>query len=545
MKLRYLLVALFVGMVTSLYAQTHKEGIEYYKADQYNNARELLKRNLNNPGTDKALSYYYLGEIEAYQGKTADATKYFNDGIAIDPNCPYNYVGLGALALQNGDIKGAEKLFKEAESKSKKDYTLQMDIARAYYNADPVTYKDKYQKKIENALKKDVENPDIYILQGDILRDEANASGNAKTYGLAAANYEMAMGYDPTSAVAYVKYADMYTKLANPNYEYAIKKLQELLRNNPSSALGQRQLANAYYESNQFDKAAEQYGKYVENPNHFKEDEDQYSLLLFFNGDYQKGYDYASNLVKENPNNSSALQYQFINAAQIDTYKDQLLPMSDNLIRLKKNNANLKFAPATYTIIGITLANANRTDEAVALMNDAIKNYDNNINFYKNIVDIYFTAEDYEKTSDAYKEYLAHLPEPGYNEYLQQAAYAYYGGTQNQNPAYYNTAIEYANKAIALMPDQYRPHKILGDIAIQQAPKDQQLTAAIPEYETAIQLFEANPDPRYNNDVKNIYRYLGITNINSNPAKAKQYLGKYIQIDPNDADINKAYNELK
>jgi len=40
------------------FAQTHVEGVEYFKADQLDNARELLERNMNNPGTDKAIANF-------------------------------------------------------------------------------------------------------------------------------------------------------------------------------------------------------------------------------------------------------------------------------------------------------------------------------------------------------------------------------------------------------------------------------------------------------------------------------------------------------
>ena len=39
-------------------AQGYKDGIEYYKVDKLDNAKELLERNLNAPTTDKAEAFY-------------------------------------------------------------------------------------------------------------------------------------------------------------------------------------------------------------------------------------------------------------------------------------------------------------------------------------------------------------------------------------------------------------------------------------------------------------------------------------------------------
>ena len=39
-------------------AQGYKDGIEYYKVDKLDNAKELLERNLNAASTDKAEAFY-------------------------------------------------------------------------------------------------------------------------------------------------------------------------------------------------------------------------------------------------------------------------------------------------------------------------------------------------------------------------------------------------------------------------------------------------------------------------------------------------------
>lgn len=564
MKLRNLLLSGLALSAFSLFAQTHTQGIEYYKADQFNNAKELLNRNLNNPGTDKALSYYYLGQIAMRGGNVSEAQKYFNDGISADAENPYNYIGLGAIALKNGDTKGAEKYFKEAESRAKKDQTVQVEIARAYYNADAVGNKAIYEKRIANALKKDSKNPDIYIFEGDVLRNDAYKTGDSRSYGQAAAKYDMATSNDPTSAVAYVKYADMYMNANNPGY--AIVKLEELINNNPSSALGQRELANAYYENNQYDKAAVQYGNYVKNPNHFKEDEDRYAFILFYDNKYQQGYDYATGLLNENPNNFSAMRYQFMNAAQIESMQGNLLPLAEKLLAAHKANPDNKLAPIDYTLIAEELDRDKRPDEAVAVLQEAIREMPSNANFNKQLALMFIDSGDYDKAADAYTGFIEKTNNPGYNEFTQQALYAYFAGLQNaedmkdkntgevvrpMNPAaakkYFDMTVNYANKALEAMPNQYKPHKILGDVAIAQAASEKEAAAAgQPEYAIAFDLLQANPDPRYNSDAKVIYNYLGNYYLEQkNIPEAKKYFSKYLELDPDNADYRKFVDSLK
>ena len=550
MKLRTLLLSGMAMFALSVFAQTHTQGIEYYKAGQYNNARELLTRNLNNAGTDKAMSYYYLGQIAMRSGNVAEATKLFNDGLQADPENPYNYVGLGYVALKAGDTKGAEKYFKDAESRAKKDQSVMVEIARAYYNADPVGNKAIYEKRIANALKKDAKNPDIYILEGDILQDQAYATGDSKTYGSAAAKYDMATSYDPTSAVAYVKYADMYMNAHNP--QYAITKLEELIANNPTSALGQRELANAYYEANQYGKAAEQYGNYVKNPNHFKEDEDRYAFILFYDGKYQQGYDYATALLQSNPDNFSAMRYQFMNAAQIESMQGTLLPLAEKLLAAHRSNPDNKFAPIDYNLIADELARDERPDEAVVVLQEAIREMPANANFNKLLADIYVDANDMASASDALVGYLEKTANPGINDYLQMAVYSLYAARQNLNnqevaDKYFARATESAQKAHDVMPNHYRPLKVLGDIAMYSAktPEEQQ-AAAQPMYVEALTLLEANPDPRYNNDAKEMYNYMGNYYLDQKDvATAKTYFNKYLELDPDNADYRKFVDSLK
>lgn len=64
MKLKFLFSLLLAGSLTAS-AQGYKDGVEYFKADQFANAKTLLERNLGTATSpaDKALAYYYLGAI--------------------------------------------------------------------------------------------------------------------------------------------------------------------------------------------------------------------------------------------------------------------------------------------------------------------------------------------------------------------------------------------------------------------------------------------------------------------------------------------------
>lgn len=544
MKFKSLFTLSLLGLSMSAMAQTHVEGAEYFKADQFANAKELLQRNFNNPGTDKAVSNYYLGLIALQDGDKVAAEKYFNQGISENPEYGFNYVGLGELKLAAGDAKEAQRLFKEAEGKTKKSAPLQIAIATAYNDVDPVAYAKEIDKYVEKARKTDMKSSAIYLFEGDVLKDK-------KDFGGAGAKYEMATSFDPNASEAYVKYANLYT-MVNP--DYAITKLSELLSINPNSALAQRELANAYYNKKDYTKAAQQYGQYVKNPNHFKQDEDRYAFLLFYGGDYKKGYDYASQLLASNPSNFTAQRYQFMNAAQLQDMKDSLLPMAEALYAAHNANPSAnKFAAIDYILIADEYSKAKRNEDAVNVMLEGIKDMPDNANFYKNLASMYVDEGNLAKAADAYQGYLNKNQEPGYNDFVQQALYAYFAGAQNiiDNPEesarYFAMSTDYSNKASEMAPNQYKPVKILGDIAVATAGKEGMASAGQPLYEKAIVLLENSADPsKYKADAKTIYNYLGNYYLDKKDmAKAKSYFNKYLEIDPDNADYRKFVEGLK
>ena len=215
MKIKLLLSLLVAGALSVSAQQGYKDGVEYFKAGQYENAKTLLERNLNDASTDKAVAYYYLGAIAVHDKDLTAAKSDFEKGLAANPNNAFNKVGLGELALMGGDAKAASNYFDEARKINKKDAKVMVAIARAYFNTDPVKYAKEIDKNLEQAYKANKQEPDIFVLRGDMKAAE-------KEWGDAAGNYENAILYSKGLPEAYVKYANAYF---NVNPEYAIAKL--------------------------------------------------------------------------------------------------------------------------------------------------------------------------------------------------------------------------------------------------------------------------------------------------------------------------------
>ncbi len=397
MKFKTLLSVILGGCAFTAMAQGgYQDGVDYYNADRFEQAKIILDNTLNDAATDKAVSYFYLGSIDLREGNTQAAKANFDKGVAANPAYGYNYVGLGEIALKNGDKSAAEKLFKEAMATDKKDAALTAAVARAYFNVDPVLYKKEIDKNVAKALKdsKNLE-PAVYVLQGDMIK--------ASDIGQAAGYYEQAMTYDEQAGhinpEAYVKYSNLYNKV-NPSF--AISKLEELNQKLPTSALAQRELAEKYYDGNQFTKAAQQYGKYMSNPNHFQNDEQRYSGLLYFGKDYKKSLELANQVLAKDPENVYMHRMVMLNKAALEDYAGAA-EAAQKLFAAP----NTTFTATDYMTYGDVLGALNRPDEAIAAYTKAYElNPEKNKSVLVSISSMYTDAENYAKAAEVMQQYV-------------------------------------------------------------------------------------------------------------------------------------------
>lgn len=151
MKAKFALSLFLAAASLTAWAQGQKDAIEYFECGKMEEAKILFERTLNDADANKSKAKYYLGAIAlATENDAAKAKALFDEGIALDPKEGLNYVGLGSIALKNGNAAAAEDHFKQAGDADSKDAEVQAAIAREYFNADPVAY----AKQIEKYLKK-------------------------------------------------------------------------------------------------------------------------------------------------------------------------------------------------------------------------------------------------------------------------------------------------------------------------------------------------------------------------------------------------------
>ncbi len=366
MKFKLILsTAVLAGTTFTGFADGYQDGVEYYKVGQDENAKIVLDQTINDAATNKAVAYYYLGNIALNEGNKAQATKYFDLGIQNNAEYAFNYIGKGAVALKENNANAAKDFFKQADKYGKKEAAkVKVDIARAYYSTDSVLYKKDYQTYLKDAKKKDKNESSIYVFEGDMLADQ-------KDYGNSAGYYEMAINFNATDPIAYVKYANTYFHIAPA---VAIEKLKAIADEQPNSLLSQRELAEKYYENNQWTKAVEQYKKVIANPNHFQSDESRYAVLLYFAKQYDESTEWANKLLAKNYRPFLMKRMLFLNKADNESEKDYegAIAAAEDFFSMKEDKT-YTFTVNDYKTYADVLKKLGRDSLAIGAYEKAIK----------------------------------------------------------------------------------------------------------------------------------------------------------------------------
>ena len=546
MKLKFVLaLALFGSSVFASYADGYKDGVEYFQAGQEENAEIVLLQTLDEAATDKAEAYYYLGWIELNKGNLDKASEYFELGVKANPEYAYNYVGKGAVALKKGNVDAAKDFFKEAEKINKKDAKIRVDIARAYYNADKVKYNKQWNDALKDAKKKDKKESAIYIFEGDVFADE-------QKYGDSAGYYEMAITFDAERPIAYVKYANTYFRI-NPTV--AIQKLEEIVAKNPNSALAQRELAEKYYENNQWTKAAEQYKNVIDNPNHFASDDERYVVLLYFGKNYQESLSRAQAQLQKTPTSFLMKRMVFLNQAALEQYAEaekSAIASADNL--LSSND---------YTTYGDVLKKLGKEEEALGEYEKAVEINPDKVELLKDLSSAYSTAAT--ATTDSVKAANYHLKSAElYKKFIDKGDYStndlfvLAGRYQNViatalNDTLKSKAFEKANKVIdevlERVPDDYRIAQRKARIALTYEGNDRSKGLAIAPYNQMMEILNndtAIDESKKKEAFMEAYMYIAAHYLAiKDSATAKSYYLKYLELDPTNEALKKYIENMK
>ena len=525
MKQRFMF-SLMLGASLVAGAQGYQDGVDNFNAGRMEEAKIILGNTLNDASTDKAVSYYYLGNIDFQEGNLASAKANFNKGIEVNPSYAYNYIGLGEVALKDGNKGEAGKLFDTAMKADKKNTAVMVAVARAYWNVDPVAYAKDIDKLIKKAEKESkYTEAAVYVLKADMVAK--NDPGEA------AGLYEMAIGQDQEKNVvnreAYVKYANTYFRV-NPSY--AIDKLKEFYDRAPDSGLAQRELAEKYYDNSQMGSAWKMYEKYVQNPNHFRRDEQRYAGLLYSAGEYLKSIEWANKILNED---SSVYPMYRILMLDYTALKDWNAAEEVGRKLFEYPGANL--IANDYSLYADALSQNGKAPEAVAIYEKAIELNPDRADLLPKLSAVYDRAGQEAQAVEVMKKYLD-LGNGSVNDLFSMARrYASYARTlEKGTPERIDAAkegLKYIDMAIEKVPDNPSLFYYKGQLyyTLNDDKMDADAAAA---YQKMLECLDANPDNK--DKYKSYYTagYAVLANYYNDIDKEKSdaYFEKYKELNP-------------
>lgn len=370
MTRKYLLGAFLSLLVSSLsflsYAQNI--GIDYFSTGEFEIAKSIFEKQLTqNP----AEANYYLGEIAYAEGDLTKAKSYYETGLASSSDYVLNNVGLGKLLLKS-DVKAAENMFSTALKKDKKDVKILVAIAEAYHKNG---MKDKAMSRLEDARKSDKKSPLIYILEGDILKDE----GNDNKMGDAAGWYAQAINAAPDYIIPYIKMAQVYERI-NPTT--AIDNLNKVLEINPQYKLAYKYLGNIYYQNGQYSRAIDAYKTFFSDSEYSVEDLTRYAASLYFNKNYEEAKSLIEEGIKKDPNNFVLNRLLMYSAVESKDYTNGIA-VADKFFSLDKGTG--EYIARDHMAYGELLSKNDQIDKALGQYDLAIKLDPTQFDIYKEI----------------------------------------------------------------------------------------------------------------------------------------------------------------
>lgn len=540
MKLKFLFSFLIAGASLAS-AQGFTDAVQYYRAGQPADAEVIISRIINEPSTDKASANYYLGLIAFDKNDLSKAESLFNQGMQINSNNPYNYVGLGKVALKKGDKKAAEEFFKTAKKLNKKDALVLTDIARAFYDVDPVAYAKEVTNYIADAKKANKKCPAIYVFEAEQFADKGDINN-------AAAMFDMAMAFARDNNLgseysgAFVNYARI---IGHVNKDVALNDLQNFLQIAPESAIAQRELAELYYNTDQLTKAAEEYGKYVQNPNHFQGDEQRYVGLLFFSNNYAESDKWADKVLAKDPDNFFMKRMKFLNAEKMGNAQATEAAANDFFSR------NGEFTSNDYTTYADFLIKNKQDSLAAIQFEKAIAlNPEKNVGVNKDLSAVYTNLGKFDEAAAAQERFIAGgdyvvNDQVTLGRRYQRAALSH----DLEDPA----RAEYVKKGLAVMADVTEkvpdnPTVLNGVIGLKMAGTGNKVNEEIAaDLKQLLTLLDADTENKDANKGNYIYAYGMLGNYylqNQDLPAAKEYFSKVLELDPSNTNVANLLQKL-
>jgi len=531
----FLILTLFIVNFSFIEAK-ETEGISYYKAGFPQVAKPILIAEYATDTLTRAETCFYLGNIYFGENKPDSAEVYFKKGLTGKDDNVLNTIGFAMLKIKanskDADLE-IQNVLKLKNSKKNPDYFIA--ASNAYLVNGQIDQASVYRDKAKDLKSK---YAPMAVLAGDIELAK-------KDVGTACSNYELAVLYDPNCKEAYIKYARAYK---NVNTALSIDMLNKLKQKQPDFLLADKELADIYYNNNEFDKAAQLYDSYLKSGNSNTKDLVRYATTLFFNHDFAKSLEISNSGLQKEPRNPAFNRLSMYNNTDLKKYDDAIIS-ADHLFN---QSDKPDFTFLDYRYYGQALHETKKYDLAIVQYQKALEADSSKVDLWKDISDMYNEKGDLDNAISNYIKYENSLAEDKKNaDVIVALGKLYYalGNKDSISAAVKKSSFLKADSVFALVvkiePTGYRGNFWRARANFGLDPETTQGLAK-PYYEQTAALVESKADPKYNSILLECYRYLGFYSLVKNEyTTSESYWNKILAIDPTNATAIKGIEGIK
>jgi predicted Zn-dependent protease len=257
MKQLFLLCSLgFLG--NTLFAQSIDEGKKFLNYERFTSAQNVFSKLIAaNPNDIEAV--YWLGQTYIQNDENPDtvaAKALYQKTLQANPNTPLLMVGMGEIALMEGQKEDARNKFEAAISIPKKRDLPEILTAVGRANVDTKSGDPVYAiDKLNQAADKEKKDPEIQILLGDAYRKMIDGA-NATT------SYNNALALDPKNARADFMIGRIYETQGYGQEPIYMKYYNAAIAADPNFAPVYYWLYNYYYQRD-VNKSRDYLNKYI------------------------------------------------------------------------------------------------------------------------------------------------------------------------------------------------------------------------------------------------------------------------------------------
>jgi tetratricopeptide (TPR) repeat protein len=386
------LLGLLFSVFICFAQQNTNQGLSYLDDLQFHKARNFFLQQLKTSPND-VRSNCSLGDTYLFLQLPDSAKLLYQKALNLDPKSPMPLIGLGKVALMQGDKTGQLDYFEKARKMDKKNPEVYYEIAQGCFAF----------------AKKDTATGFRFLTQGIELNSKYArfhiAYGDYETlghrYGAATNAYERALFFDPKSALAYRKLGVLHT-LARANRD-ALNALAKSIELNSDQVLVYKNLGDLYYSLGRFAEAEKNYDIYIGRAEVSDDDKERYAIILFFNKKYTEAANLLEVVMKQNSDESVLLRIRGYIAYETGDYAKGVESMS-KFFKLHDPEKNIA---SDYLYYGRLLQKSGKDTLAIENYLKALVADSSKTEIYDDLAKLYASNKMHIEAAGAYMKMIA------------------------------------------------------------------------------------------------------------------------------------------